>query len=159
MKDIFIDGLEQNKEAIFRVCKAYAVTHEDAKDLFQEVLINIWQALPSFQNRSSISTWMYRITINVCLRAKQKDDKRKKMFRSAEGMKIEHIHFSSQEDDRYSALYSCIKKLNDTDKSLVLLYLEDLSYKEISAITGLSDNHVAVKIMRIKKTLYQCLKP
>lgn len=159
MKDLFIDSLEQNKEAIFRVCKAYADSQEDAKDLFQEVLISIWRALPSFQSRSSISTWIYRVTINVCLRAKQKNDRRRKLFLSAEALKLENVSFPVESSGQYSELYSCIKKLNDTDRSVVLLYLEDMSYKEIAAITGLSENHVAVKIMRIRKKLFQCLKP
>lgn len=158
-QQLFIDILDKNKESIFRLCKAYTDSHEDAKDLFQEVLINVWKSLPSFQNRSAPGTWVYRIAVNVCLRAKEKDKRRKTIFGGDTAVKLEKVQISDAPKTQYQDLYTCIHRLNDTDKSLILLYLEDISYKEISAITGLTENNIAVKILRIKTKLFQCLKP
>ncbi len=157
MEELFTGLLKNNKEQIFRMCTAYSACHDDAKDLFQEVIINIWRSLPSFRHRSAINTWVYRITINVCMRWKQKEDTRKKPL--IQHVRLEHISIAAPAVGNYTDLYACINKLNDTDKSVALLYLEDLSYKEIAAITGLSENNIAVKIMRIKAKLFTCLKP
>ncbi|MEM9261079.1 MAG: RNA polymerase sigma factor, partial [Bacteroidota bacterium] len=69
LENAFLAGLEQNKQKLLRICSAYAKDDEDKKDLFQEVLINIWKSMPSFKGNSALSTWMYRITLNVCLNA------------------------------------------------------------------------------------------
>ena len=68
LKNSFLKELEKNQEKLLRICSVYASDAEDKKDLFQEVLINIWQSMPSFENKSALSTWMFRITLNVCLR-------------------------------------------------------------------------------------------
>lgn len=159
MEELFSEMLAKNKDKLYRICALYS-DQEEAKDLFQEVLLNIWRALPSFQNKSSINTWVFRITINVCLRCKYSIDRKKKMFVKLEGISLANVSDSASnytQDSSYAELYSCIRRLEDIDKSIVLLYLEELSYKEIAATTGLSENHVAVKIKRIKEKLFNCL--
>lgn len=160
MKPLFIKTLEENKEIIFRICSSYSSSQEDTKDLFQEVVFNIWKSLPSFRNKASIQTWVYRITLNVCLRAKVQDNQRKKHidFNSIKIENLENAAISSADHKAYSELYSCIKKLNDVDRSLILLFLQELPYKEISEVTGLTENHIAVKIKRIKNKLLVCLE-
>jgi RNA polymerase sigma-70 factor (ECF subfamily) len=159
MEELFLEILARNKDKLYRICTLYS-DQEEAKDLFQEVLLNIWRSLPSFQNKSSINTWVFRITINVCLRFKYSVDRKKKMFVKLEGISLANIPestFNHAHDSSFAELYNCIKRLEEIDKSIVLLYLEELPYKEIADITGLSENHIAVKIKRIKEKLFNCL--
>jgi RNA polymerase sigma factor (sigma-70 family) len=160
LESTFLEAVEQNKHRLLRVCSVYAEDDDDKKDLFQEALIHIWQSLPSFEGRSSLSTWMFRITLNVCLRLQSKQSKKKSRFVKMDSIQIAHANdddANSQEQERLVKLRSCIKKLNDADKAVITLYLEELSYTEISNITGLTENHVAVKVKRIKSKLLNCI--
>ena len=155
----FEQVLNDNKEKIYRICMVYALTPIEPADLFQEVIFQIWKSIPSFKDKSSINTWVYRITLNVCMRYKNKLEKH-----DWKRVRLDSIQFESSsieadlaKEDKYKALYDCIKELNDADRSIVLLTLEELPYKEISKITGLSENHIAVKIRRMKKVLLGCI--
>jgi len=163
MKDnnkVFLDALAENKDSLFRLCLAYSSSQEDAQDLYQEVLINIWKSLPGFKGESKISTWMYRIALNNCLRASQKRRNKLKLFKNIKYVDIENLEVKTEDDNssRLTMLYHCIKKLNHSDTSIVMLFLEDMSYKEISVVTGLSENHIAVKMKRIRTKLLNCFK-
>ena len=161
LENTFLTAVEQNQHKLLRVCSVYAEDTDDKKDLFQEALINIWQSLPSFDNKSSISTWMFRITLNVCMRLQMKQAKKRDRFRKLDSLTIGSVREDEpnlEDTERLIHLRNCIKILNDADKAVITLYLEELSYKEISDITGLSENHVAVKIKRIKIKLLNCLK-
>jgi RNA polymerase sigma-70 factor (ECF subfamily) len=160
LENTFLKALEQNQQKLLRVCSVYAEDDDDKKDLFQEALINIWQAMPSFEKKSSLSTWMFRITLNVCLRLQSSQAKKRDRFRKMDSITIEHMtgEESSHEDqERLVKLRNCIKKLNDADRAVITLYLEELPYKEISEITGLTENHVAVMVKRIKEKLLNCI--
>ncbi len=159
MTEIFEQLLENNKEKIYRICKIYAVTPLEPQDLFQEVIFAIWKSISSFKGNSSIDTWIYRITLNVCLRSKQKFEK--KNFKT---VRLESVQFvpvdmplDRTQQAKQKALTSCISSLNETDKSIIILYLEELRYKEIAEITGMTENYIAVKMKRIKKTLLNCI--
>lgn len=151
--------IERNKSSIYRICSIYAVNPITPEDLFQEVVFQIWKSLNSFQGKSNISTWIYRIALNVCLSAQKKlNAKNEKTIR------LEAIQFATEvpatnkiEDEKYQALQRCIATLSSIDASIVILFLEGVRYKEIAGITGLSENHVAVKMKRIKKQLLQCI--
>lgn len=161
LETVFLTTVEANKDRMFRICRSYSIDADEAKDLFQEVLLNLWKSLPSFKHQSNIDTWVYRITINVCLRAKQFADKKQKHFVRLEGINFENIEDTiapSENEKLFQKLFECIKTLEGIDKSIILLHLEDLPYKEIAHIFGLSENHVAVKIKRIKSKLLNCLK-
>ena len=128
-------------------------------DYIQEVIFAIWKSLPTFKGNSSIDTWIYRITLNICLRSKQKSEK---TYNKA--LQLESIQFiplvipiENNQQEKYIALSSCISKLNNENKSIIILYLEELKYKEIAEITGLTENHIAVKMKRIKKILLDCI--
>ena len=160
LENTFLYAIEENQNKLLRVCSVYAIDTDDKKDLFQEVLINIWQSMPSFNEKSSISTWMFRITLNVCLRLQSKQEKDRNRFRKLDSITIENVRdeeTNHEEQERLVKLRSCIKKLNDADKAVITLFLEELSYKEISDITGLTENNVAVKIKRIKMKLLACI--
>jgi RNA polymerase sigma factor (sigma-70 family) len=159
-ENAFLIALEQNKEKLLRICSVYADDAEAKKDLFQESLINIWQSMSSFEERASISTWMFRITLNVCLRLQTKEAKKRERFKRLDSVIFENISDEETNHDEYERvlkLRSCIKKLDDADKAIITLFLEQLPYKEISVITGLTENTIAVKIKRIKMKLLNCI--
>jgi len=157
----FEQVLEDNKNKIFRICSIYAAHPLEPQDLFQEVIFQIWKSLDRFKGKSSINTWVYKITINVCLRSKMKLEKSNHITD-----RFESIHFTPvekeidvSEQEKFNYLKQCIAALNESDTSLIVLYLDDLSYKEIALITGLSENHIAVKMKRIRKKLFECIAP
>lgn len=158
-KITFEQTLENNKDKIYRICRIYSVAPAEPQDLFQEVVYQIWKSFENFKHKSSIDTWVYRIALNVCYRAKtQLHKKQEKTTR------LDSIQFmlanqppDNDEEEKYQALRACIATLNESDKSIVILYLEDLPYKQIAAITGMSENYVAVKMKRIRKTLFDCI--
>jgi len=151
--------LEENKERIYRICRIYAVSPIEPEDLFQEVTIHIWKALPSFNNKANINSWVYRIALNVCLRLKSRLGKSdgKNLQLSAIKFEIAEPAVEDDQELKYTALKSCIQSLNQMDQSMVVLSLEGLPYKEIADITGLSENHVAVKMKRTRTKLLNCI--
>ncbi len=151
--------LEDNKNGIYRICKVYAVSPMEPDDLFQEVIFHIWKAFPSFEGKSSMSTWVYRIALNVCMRNKSKLEKR-----NGNVIGFDSIQFQvpatapdTLMQERYTALYDCIRSLNEPDQSIAIMVLDELPYKEIASITGLTENHIAVKMKRMKQTLLKCI--
>jgi len=158
---IFLSALGKNQEKLFRICSIYSKDNEDAKDLFQEVLVHVWRSMATFKGNSSIGTWMFRVALNVCLRFKSKHTKNQNRFIRLDSMTISNLRTeeNSEEENekKLKDLRKCVKKLNDGDKAIVALYLEGVVYREISSILGLSENHVAVKVKRIKSKLFNCL--
>ena len=160
-QDTFDQLLKENKYKIYRICKIYAAAPIDPQDLFQEVVFQIWKSLPNFKGKSSIDTWVYRIALNVCLRSKMKLDKS-----NQKTSRFDAIHFTTVtetvdpfEEEKFKYLKECIETLNESDTSIIVLYLDELSYKGIAEITGLSENHIAVKMKRIRKKLFDCITP
>jgi len=158
-EEIFTKLLEDNKYSIYRICRIYAVPPIEAQDLFQEVVFQIWKSLPNFEEKSNISTWIYKIALNVCTRSKNQLSKGNLIT-----VRLASIEFNlsdeipnSNQSERYNALHACISKLEESEQSLMVLYLEDLSYKKIATITGLTENHIAVKMKRIRKKLLNCI--
>jgi RNA polymerase sigma factor (sigma-70 family) len=155
----FGEILERNKHRIYRICRIYAVSPIEPQDLFQEVVFQIWKSLENFKSKSSIDTWVYKIAVNVCLRSKMKLEKS-----NDKTDRFESIHFTplenqidTAEQEKFEYLKECIAALNGIDTSLIVLYLDDLSYKDIAQITGLSENHIAVKMKRIRTKLFECI--
>ncbi|MCF2875729.1 MULTISPECIES: RNA polymerase sigma factor [unclassified Tenacibaculum] len=151
--------IEINKEKIYRICRIYAVNPIEPEDLFQEVVYQIWKSYASFKGKSSIDTWIYRITLNVCMRSKEKLNKK-----NYKTIRLDAIQFTSKEttttsleDKKYKALQNCISALTPKNKSIVILSLEGLAYKEIAKTKDLTENHIAVKMKRIRKILLDCI--
>jgi len=158
---IFEQLLKENTHKIYRICRIYASDPIEPQDLFQEVIFQIWKSLPNFKGKSSIDTWVYRIALNVCLRAKMKLDKTNQKtarFDAIQFMPAEEVA-PPFEAEKFTYLKECIATLNESDTSIIVLYLDELSYKEISEITGLTENHIAVKMKRIRKKLFECITP
>jgi len=161
IETIFLNTVESNKDRIFRICRFYTADNEDPKDLFQDVLLNLWKSLPSFKNQSNIDTWVYRITINICLRAKQFSDKKQKHFVKLESINIQNLEDTiapNENEKLFIKLSESIKRLEGIEKSIILLHLEGVSYKEIAQVFGLTENHIAVKIKRTRSKLLTLMK-
>lgn len=158
---IFNQIIEDNKDKIYRICRIYAVSPIEPQDLFQEVIIHILKSYSTFKGNSNISTWIYKISLNVCSRSKMKFEKSNDKlvrFESIQFVLAENTPNNNQQE-KYQALHSCISRLNKSDQAIIILYLDELPYKEIAAITGLTENHIAVKMKRIKKLLFNCITP
>lgn len=139
---------------IFRVCMAYINDHEQARDLTQETFITVWQNLSSFRNESQISTWIFRIATNNCLRAIERS---KRTITTELPVQLPVVQEESQEE-KLNFLYSCIAELEETERIIISLVLEDLPQAEIAAIVGLTEVNTRVKIHRIKEKLSKKFK-
>ncbi len=144
------EWLKLHKGLIFKVVRSFTVTDHD--DLFQEIIIQVWHSIPRFRHESSVTTWLYRIALNTAIRWTKKE---KKYALAARVDNIDHIiqENSAPIDEQLSWLYGEIYKLDEIDRSITLLLLEGFSYKEMSAMLGISESNVGVKINRIKKKL------
>lgn len=151
-QNIFNHWLNQHKALIFKVLRAYAATGQDRDDLFQEIIIQVWRSVPSFQYKSSVTTWIYRIALNTAIKWTRKE---RRYYKEEALYNIQHIVSESHlpVDERLTWLYEEINKLNEIDRSVALLLLDNFSYKEIASILGITESHVGVKINRIKKHL------
>lgn len=139
---------------VFRVCLGYTNNADQAKDLVQDTFIAVWKNLSGFRNQSHISTWIFRIATNNCLRA----------VAVAKRMPVAELPFDLAEkleespEEKLSFLYQSIAELEETDRVIIALELEGLPQAEIAAIVGLSSGNVRVKIYRIKEKLAQKFK-
>ena len=148
--DILEEWLKLYKGLIFKVVRTYTVADHD--DLFQEIIIQVWHSVPAFRQESSVTTWLYRIALNTAI----KWTKKEKKYAGAETLdNVQHLLQDNriQIDERLTWLYGEIYKLDEIDRSVALLLLEGFSYKEMSAVLGISESNVGVKINRIKKQL------
>lgn len=152
----FLRLLEQNHNRIRKLCAMYASNLEDRKDLEQEITLNIWKSFANFRGEAKIETWVYRIILNVCLKHSYAISKNRNTI-SLENLNYEPSSKVSDQSDNNIDLRHCIQKLEFSDKTIIILFLEELPYKSIAEIVGISENHVAVKIKRIKNKLLKCL--
>jgi len=139
-------------QKVFRLCMGYANDTAAAKDLAQETFIKVWKQLPKFRNESSIGTWIFRIASNACLRQIQKD---KKMPKSELPLEIKDEILETNIEKDIQLLYQYISELQEVERIIISLELEDMNQKEIAEIVGLSEGNVRVKIHRIKEKLTQ----
>jgi RNA polymerase sigma-70 factor, ECF subfamily len=151
-EQIFKTWLDQYKGLVFKIVRAYAFTVSDQDDLFQEIALQIWGSVPSFQRASSVSTWVYRVAINTAIKWVKKEQKHQGTKELSPVLCLQ-TESSAVFDDRLDWLYQEIHKLDKIDRSLSLLLLDGLSYKEMSDILGITESNVGVKINRIKKQL------
>ena len=148
--DILLEWLKLYKGLIFKVVRAYTVVDHD--DLFQEIIIQVWHSIPTFRQEASVTTWLYRIALNTAI----KWTKKEKKHAGAEALdNVQHLLEENRTsiDERLTWIYGEIYKLDEIDRSVALLFLEGFSYKEMSAMLGIGESNVGVKINRIKKRL------
>ena len=149
MRKEFVDVLNNHRVLIYKVCHLYCDDPEDRKDLFQEIVLQVWKSLGSFRQESTIGTWMYRIALNTAITHFRKE-KRLGGKVSLTGIDIPDLNDSNEKEDQLKELFKAIEDLDRIDKSIILLYLEEKNYEEISEITGLTRTNVGVRLNRIK---------
>jgi len=157
-KESFLLLLESHKGIIYKISHAYASTYEDRKDLFQEIVLNLWKAYPSFKGNSKISTWIYRVGLYTAItnfRRQVKQIKYESLQREFYEKSIND--FRDYEDADVKSLYLAIGKLSKVDKAIIILLLEENSYKEISNIMGIKPAAVGMRIKRAKDKLANLL--
>lgn len=143
---------------IMRLCMGYvAGDQEAAKDLTQEIFIKIWENLESFRNESSISTWIYRISVNTCLSKLRNRKKSSNTLDMAVLPDIMEEHQDREREQQLEQLYQCIHNLSATNRSIILLVLEGLPQIEISEIIGIRHEAIRTRIHRIKDQLTKCV--
>ena len=142
---------------IIKICRAYTNSQEDFEDYYQEVCLQIWRSKDSFKEQSEWSTWIYRLTLNVCLTLLKKK-KNNKQHQTSDYLPPEAIEDSRVfTDESLNQLYDAIKKLSEIDRGVILLYLEEKTYQEIADIIGTNPNNIGVRIKRIKERLKKIL--
>lgn len=142
---------------IIKICRAYTNSQEDFEDYYQEVCLQIWRSKENFSNDSQWSTWIYRIALNVCLTYLKRSKATSKRLIS-DSLPEDCIDDSKAfETEEINQLYNAIKHLSETDRAVILLYLEEKSYNEIAEIIGSNSNNIGVRIKRIKDRLHKIL--
>ena len=156
--------IAENGDKIIRICKYYNPNSEDQKDMYQEILINIWKSLEKFRGDSAISTWVYRVAVNTSLNYTGKAFKHMKLMVDAGNKNLnmvvddEEYKHKLQQEEYFNRLQIELNLLSVIDKSLISLVLEGLSMKEISNVMGITEPNVKVKLHRIKNELHNKLK-
>lgn len=156
----FLALVNEHRGILHKVCRMYQ-WHKDAReDLFQEILLQLWRAYPSFRADSKASTWMYRIALNTAISGIRKDKRRLPLQETETLPEVADSSPSGLErQERRELLLKAIFSLSKVEKALMLLYLEGYSYEEMAELLGISLSNTGVKISRIKKKLKELLKP
>jgi len=142
---------------IIKICRAYTDTQEDFEDYYQEVCLQIWRSKDNFKEQSAWSTWIYRLSLNVCLTFLKKKKNNKQNAPSdllPDEVLVDSRAFA---DESLNQLYGAIRQLSEIDRGVILLYLEEKSYQEIADIIGTNTNNIGVRITRIKERLKKIL--
>ena len=154
----FEQVISDHELLLHKVCRMYAFAASDRQDLFQEIVLQLWKAFPKFRGDAKVSTWMYRVAINTAITGLR----RQKDFITAVEPSLLPDHYSDSnglpEEEQSQQLYKAIEQLNEVEKAVVMLYLEDKTYEEMEEILGISNGNLRVKMNRIKEKLRQITK-
>lgn len=157
LKQMFTSVIDENKGIIYKVANSYCRDKEDRNDLIQEILAQLWRAFEKYDKQYKLSTWMYRISLNVAISFYRKERKHKNIveLKQEELLNIadEAESDKSEPEENVRLLYQFIGGLNKLNKAVMLLYLENESYQTIAETLGITETNVATKISRIKKKL------
>lgn len=159
----FASIIRRNEGRLKHLCRVYANRKADEEDLFQEILIQGWRSLPSFEGNANIDTWLYRLAVNTAISfvRKQKtrqnyyDDYKKEQKSQPDEQNMPHHNGNEQLDK----IYEAISTLNASEKAIITMYLEDFSYAEIGYVADITENYVGVKLNRIKKKISNKIDP
>jgi len=145
--------LHEHKSTIYSVCYMFSQEHDEVEDLFQETLINMWNGLDKFEQRSSISTWVWRIALNTCINSDRK--KKKRVDTVPLTIDRDFLDDNDAESRQVKLLHKRIARLQPFDRAIVLLWLENMSYDDIAAVIGITTKAVGVRLVRIREQLKQ----
>ena len=151
-EEAFTQLIKENEGIIFKISRVYCDTRENQKDLYQDIVFQLWKGFDSFRGDAKASTWMYRVALNTAFTFLRKEK------RKGTSVTIDNLHLTYEPDDpileeRLKQMYAQIRQLSDVNKGIILLLLEGKKYEEIATITGFSRSKVATRISRIKEQL------
>jgi RNA polymerase sigma factor (sigma-70 family) len=160
LEEEFVKQLDENQNIVHKICRLYTNDQHAHNDLFQEVTVQLWRAYPKFRGDAKFSTWMYRVALNTAITLYRKSTRRVKTqdYESVQ-FKIEDRQEEDEQMEQLTLLYGAVKQLNDIEKALVFLYLEDKNYREIAETMGISEVNARVKMNRIKTKLTNIINP
>lgn len=154
----FSQLVKDNQGLIIKVSRLYTNSPEDEQDLFQEIVLQLWRSYDTFRGQSKISTWMYRVALNTAITLFRK---KTKSPQTDELMDYHHRDYVEDDDEKQqeiSLLYKVVKMLPKMERAIVMMYLDDLPYREIAETLGISEVNARVKMNRLKKTLKELME-
>lgn len=149
----FVALVEEHKQTIYMVCYLFSKEKTEVEELYQDVLINLWKSFASFEGRSSLRTWVWRVSLNTCITWQR--GKRKRGARVPLELSVDLYEDTDKDTRQIQMLHDRISRLGPFDRAIVMLWLENLSYEEIGEIVGISAKNVSVRLFRIKEQLRQ----
>ena len=156
--DFYTSSILPYSGIIIKICRAYTDSQEDFEDYYQEVCLQIWRSKDKFRGDSKWSTWIYRLSLNICLTLIKKKKKTRQYFNNdAVNQYEEGEENSAFSNENLNFLYEAIKRLSEIDRAIILLYLEAKPNKEIAEIIGTTPNNIGVRVNRIKERLKKLL--
>ncbi|TGV00528.1 RNA polymerase sigma factor [Flavivirga rizhaonensis] len=156
--DFYTSSILPYSGIIIKICRAYTDSQEDFEDYYQEVCLQIWRSKDNFRGDSKWSTWIYRLSLNICLTLVKKKRKTHQYYNTENIIQNELTEDKTVfSDEDLSLLYEAIKQLSEVDRAVILLYLEEKPNKEIAEIIGTTPNNIGVRISRIKERLKKIL--
>ena len=158
-----MNWLGEHGSSVMKVVRAYTLTSEECQDLAQEILLEGWRSLPKFEGKASAATWFYRVALHTAMNWHRKDKPRRRRQQPLLELHVLATESAdsaeqAQQRDTVEQLYKAIHQLPKTDAALVLLYLDELSYREMAEVLGISESNVGVKFNRAKKALSELMK-
>ena len=156
----FVQLLQENQNLIHKICRLYTNGEDAHKDLFQEITIQLWKAYPQFRGDSKFTTWAYRVALNTAITLYRKKTRSINTIEFDSKLhKIDQEEYNYEQEEHIKLLYQAVQQLNDIEKALVFMYLEDKDYGEIAETLGISEVNARVKMNRIKGKLKNILNP
>ncbi len=153
-EQIFKEIFQANSKKIYHLCFGYTGDDAAANDLLQETFLKVWQNLDKFRNQSMISTWIYRIAVNTCLTYLKKEKRQAKDELTPNIIENKEEDFEDKEkQEQVKTLYECISKLDENERIIITMVMDEVPYPEIADISGISEGNLRVKIHRIKHKL------
>lgn len=155
----FISLINKHQGIIHKVCGMYCHDRDEKKDLFQEVVLQLWKSFGSFRGESKVTTWIYRVALNTAISTFRKES------RKPQQSDIDTLNVQIAEDtdyqvknEQFQQLYNAIKQLSEIERAIVMLYLDDIPYEEIAETVGITANNARVRMNRIREKLRQIMK-
>lgn len=154
----FLALINHHKAIIHKVSKMYMDDAEQQRDMFQEIVLQLWKAYPTFKGNSKFTTWMYRVGLNTALVYFKKDKRKVDKIALDENIDVIDVNESESKEEKLAYLYKAVQELNAIEKALIFLFLENQSHREIAENLGISEVNARVKLKRTKEKLQFIIK-
>lgn len=160
---LFASWLREYRPILYRVARSFASDTATEDELVQEMMLQLWRSLPQFQGGAKPSTWIYRVCLNTAMTWRRTEKRRESRVAPMADVPdlpsaAPHVAQAQENAEALAALYAAVRALPEAERSLVLLLLDGLSYRDIAEITGLTENHVGVALTRARKKLMETMK-